>query len=87
MEKSGPEKLSGCTKKNWFFYISDFSLGHPKQRTQTTFIELYLCYLATNFPRHTDSVEKKNHSNWHLGILTFSQTQKWRSRLACIKTH
>lgn len=55
----GSEKqILTCIKKT-DFSPSDFSLENPKQQIQTTFIELYLCYLATNFTHRTDTVGEK----------------------------
>lgn len=55
----GSEKqILTCIKKT-DFSSSDFSLENPKLQIQTTFIELNLCYLATNFTHHTETVGEK----------------------------
>lgn len=67
----GSEKqILTCIKKT-DFSPSDFSLENPKQQIQTTFIELYLCYLATNFTHCTDTVKKKKKKIIATDILAF----------------
>lgn len=52
----GSDKQILTRIKKTDFSPSDISLENPKQQIQTAFIELYHCYLATNFTHCTDTV-------------------------------